>query len=136
MVDRMKASSPSSSCLLFSPLDQGERVRGRVRTVPILKDIVRIQREVAAEKGCGFWSTYEAMGGEGAMGRWRKSKLASGDLRHATRAGYQIIGNLAYKAFLKSFSDYWTRTKGTGPAPGEALQNEAGPAEGADSGGE
>jgi len=118
MVDRMKASSPQSSCLLFSPLDQGERVRGRVRTVPILLDIVDIQRRVAKEKGCGFWSTFDAMGGEGSMGRWRKSKLASGDLRHATRAGYQVIGNLAYQAFLKSFSDYWARTYGDGsPVP-------------------
>ena len=109
LLERMRSVAPRSSCLVFSPLDQGERKRGRIQTVPILREIVSIQRRVAPEFGCAFWSTFDAMGGEGAMGRWRKSKLASGDLRHATRSGYRLIGNLAYKALLTGLGEDWSR---------------------------
>lgn len=103
---KMKKAVPNADCLMLSPLDQGERKRGKIVTVQALKDIVEIQKSMATQEGCAFWNTYEAMGGEGAMGRWRKSGLASGDLRHASRKGYQLIGNLAYKALLKGFREH------------------------------
>ena len=48
------------------------------------------------------------MGGENAMRRWYKARprLAMGDFRHATPAGYEIIGNMFYKALLAGFADY------------------------------
>ncbi len=70
--------------------------------------IVEAQRRAAAAEGCAFFDTYTAMGGEGAMRRWFRSdpRLAFGDYRHATPAGYTVIGNMLYKALLKGFADF------------------------------
>ena len=44
------------------------------------------------------------------MGRWYNAKLALvGDYRHATPAGYEVVGNMLYKAMLRSF-DYLKRS--------------------------
>jgi hypothetical protein len=42
------------------------------------------------------------------MERWFRSRprLAFGDFRHATPAGYRVLGNMFYKALLEGFSDY------------------------------
>jgi len=92
----------------MAPLDQGTKVRGRVVTISNVPMMVSVQEEVAAEEGCAFFNTFEAMGGEGAMGRWYRSKpkLASSDLRHATPRGYRAIGNLFYKALMSGFDGY------------------------------
>ncbi len=112
VVRHVRAGKPNASCLLMAPLDQGEvGPRGRVRTIPILHGIVEVQRRVAAAQGCAFFDTFQAMGGEGAMGRWYRStpRLGWGDFRHASPAGYEVIGNLFYKALLKGFHDYLSR---------------------------
>lgn len=105
----MRAGKPEMSCLLFAPLDQAERTpRGRIITLSLLPAIVLTQREVAWSEGCGFFDTWTAMGGEGAMERWfeARPRLVSSDLRHATPAGYAILGNAFYKALLEGFANY------------------------------
>ena len=46
------------------------------------------------------------------MARWYKSRprLGWGDYRHATPAGYEVIGNMIYKALLASFSEWLARS--------------------------
>ncbi|GMV42620.1 MAG: hypothetical protein AMXMBFR64_43360 [Myxococcales bacterium] len=112
VIRTMRAGKPEASCLIMAPLDQGERdERGNVRTIPIVPKIVEAQRRIAAQEGCAFFDTFEAMGGRGAMLRWFRSKprLGWGDFVHATPAGYEVIGNMLYKALLKGFADYIER---------------------------
>jgi len=108
VIRRMRASRPDMACIIFAPLDQGARDnRGRVRTMETIPVIVEAQRNAARAEGCAFFNTYEAMGGEGAMGAWVRARprLAMSDYRHATPEGYEVIGNLFYKALLKAFAD-------------------------------
>jgi len=123
VVRAIRAGRPEASCLLLAPLDQGEVApRGGVRTMPTIPKIVESQRVVAAAEGCAFFDTWTAMGGNGAMGRWYKSRprLGWGDYRHASPAGYEVIGNLFYKALLKGFSDWLARPAASAPAPASA----------------
>jgi lysophospholipase L1-like esterase len=109
VIHLMRAGKPEMSCLLFAPLDQAERTpRGRIITLSLLPAIVLTQREVAISEGCAFFDTWTAMGGEGAMERWYEARprLVSSDLRHATPAGYAILGTAYYKAMLESFANY------------------------------
>jgi len=118
VVRLVRAGRPEAACMLMAPLDQGEKgPRGRVRTIPVIHRIVDVQREVAAAEGCGFFNTFEAMGGNGSMGRWHRARprLGWGDFRHATPAGYEVIGNMFYKALLKGFSDYLDRKRAPSP---------------------
>jgi lysophospholipase L1-like esterase len=108
----VRRARPEASCLLLAPLDQAERdERGRIRTMETVPRIVAAMRNAAESEGCAFFDTWSAMGGEGAMERWFRShpRLAFGDFRHATPAGYRVIGNLFYKALLKGFAEYLSR---------------------------
>jgi lysophospholipase L1-like esterase len=108
VVRHMRGSS-KRPCMLFAPLDQGERdKRGKVVTVEVLPSIIEAQRRVAKQEGCAFFDTYAAMGGEGAMARWLKvrPRLATSDMRHATPKGYDVIGTLYYKALLHAFAGH------------------------------
>ena len=51
---------------------------------------------------------WSCRGGEGSVGRWyhARPRLFSPDFRHATPAGYAIIGNMYYQALLKAFADH------------------------------
>ena len=103
-------------CLVFSPLDQARRERGRIRTLDTIPSIIAAQRRAAFDSGCAFYDTWQAMGGKNAMRRWYKARprLAMGDFRHATPAGYEIIGNMFYKALLAGFAAYLSDGASTG----------------------
>ena len=112
VIKLMRSGKPGMSCLLFGPLDQGERnVRGDVVTLRAMPGIVDVQRRVAHEQGCGFFDAYKGMGGQGSVGRWYRARprLFSPDFRHATPAGYALIGDMYYRALLKGFADYLSR---------------------------
>jgi lysophospholipase L1-like esterase len=112
VIKLMRSGKPGMSCLLFGPLDQGERnVRGDVVTLRSLPGIVDVQRRIAHEQGCAFFDTYKGMGGQGSVGRWYRARprLFSPDFRHATPAGYALIGDMYYRALLKGFAEYLSR---------------------------
>jgi len=123
VLERMRQGRNDLGCLVFSPLDQARRERGRIRTLPTLPLIIEAQRRAAFDAGCAFYDTWQAMGGENAMRRWYKARprLAMGDFRHATPAGYEIIGNMFYEAILAGFADYLAgdspRDSGSSGAP-------------------
>ncbi len=119
---RMRQGREDLACLVFAPLDQARRTRGRIRTLPTIPLIVAAQRRAAVDSACAFYDTWQAMGGEDAMRRWYKARprLAMGDFRHATPAGYEIIGNMFYKAILAGFADYLSREPSTAPASPDA----------------
>ena len=106
MVKRFRTSRPEAACLVMSPLDHGERYRGRVRTVPRLISMMEVQREVALAEGCAWYSVFDAMGGDGAMGRWFKAtpKLGWGDLAHVTAQGARVIGTYFFQALMEGFA--------------------------------
>jgi lysophospholipase L1-like esterase len=115
-LQRLRAGAQAASCLMMTPVDHGERKRGRIRTVPRLLRMIPIQERLAKEMGCGFLNTFEAMGGEGAIGRWYydvRPRLAWADFAHLTPAGDQVLGAMIYKAIMKGFSDWLQR--GTTP---------------------
>lgn len=105
LVDKVKAAAPKASVLIVAPLDRAEKNEstGALHTKPIIKKLVECQKKVAGEAGVGFWNTYEAMGGEGAMANWVKKGLAGSDLTHPSPQGGEIIGDLLYKALLAGF---------------------------------
>ncbi len=109
VIRRMRAGREAMACLVFAPLDQARRnERGDVETIPSIPVIVEAQRAAARREGCAFYDTFGAMGGEGAMRAWSRARprLALSDYRHATPAGYEVIGNMFYKALLEAFADH------------------------------
>ena len=93
-IRRVRAALPEASILVMSPMDRGYRTGpDEIQTMPNIPVIVAIQRRVARETGCGFFDTFDAMGGEGTMSRWYNAtpRLVAGDFIHPTPQGGRLI---------------------------------------------
>ena len=114
VVRRIHAGAPGGACIVMTPQDHGEKDRGRIVTVPLLKKLIPIQRRVAERAGCAFFDLWSAMGGDGTMGRWYSSnpRLAWGDFTHLTPAGDRVLGAIVYKAIMKGFADWLAQNPG------------------------
>jgi lysophospholipase L1-like esterase len=114
-IARVRQAAPEASILLMSPMDRGERGAGNsIDTMQTIPKIVDIQERVAADTGCAFFNTFEAMGGEGTMQRWydAKPRLVGGDLIHPTPAGAKIVAT----AFVEQLEDGYLRYQKRGKA--------------------
>jgi lysophospholipase L1-like esterase len=112
VVRRLQAALPGVSVLLMSPMDRGERkAGGEIETIPMLPRLVSIEARVANETGAAFFNTYEAMGGEGTMGRWYSAepRLVGADFIHPMPAGAKIVGELLFNALRDGYSQYKLR---------------------------
>lgn len=118
-LDRLRAGAPESSCLVVTPLDQGTRVGGKVKSKPNLVPMIAAQRAVAAQYGCAFWDARAAMGGEGAIARWlaMKPPLAWTDLLHLSGEGQDIIGQLFADALIAEYEDWKAKGGTSRPLP-------------------
>ena len=90
-------------------MDRGERdPNGKIITAPTLPRLVEIQQRVAAETGCAFFNTFQAMGGEGTMARWYESqpRLVSADFMHPLPAGARKVGVLLDQSLETAYRRY------------------------------
>jgi lysophospholipase L1-like esterase len=112
VVRRIHAALPETSILLMSPMDRGERTTGgEIDTVPVLPRLVNIESRVAHDTGAAFFNTYQAMGGQGTMGRWytAEPRLVGADFIHPMPAGAKIVGELLYNALRDGYNQYKLR---------------------------
>jgi lysophospholipase L1-like esterase len=105
LMDELREAAPTASLVVVSPLDRAEQKDGRMTTKRVILDLVSIQRRVALSHGAAFWSTFDAMGGEGSMGRWVKAQpqLGGGDLTHPTPLGAEVIGAMLSDALVNAY---------------------------------
>jgi lysophospholipase L1-like esterase len=110
LIDELREVAGGVSLLLVAPLDRAELKDGKLPTKQVILDLVAIQRRVAFAHAAAFWNTFEAMGGEGAMGRWVKARpqLGGEDLTHPTPLGAEVIGDMLSDAIEGAF-DRWSR---------------------------
>lgn len=109
-IRRVRAALPESSILVMSPMDRGHRAPGgAIETMPTIPRIVALQKRVAQETGCGFFDTFDAMGGTGTMARWYNDqpRLVSADFIHPYPAGGKKIATI----FTKEIGDGLNRYK-------------------------
>jgi len=109
VIARVKTALPGTPVLIMSPMDRGERHSdGTIGTIATLPKLVAIQRQAAAETGCAFFNTFEAMGGEGTMGRWyaMQPRLVSADFMHPLPQGARKVGVLLDDALVAGYEQY------------------------------
>jgi lysophospholipase L1-like esterase len=127
LIRRIKSAVPDASVLIMSPMDKGERnANHEIVTVASIPRLVAIQRQVAAETGCAFFNTFQAMGGEGTMARWweNQPRLVSADFTHTLPAGAKKVGVLLYQGLDDSYEQFKSKQRER-----LAQQAPAGPAE-------
>jgi lysophospholipase L1-like esterase len=118
-IARTRAALPEASILVMSPMDRGAKDGDAIATMPAIPKLVEIQKRVAAEMGCGFFDTYDAMGGDGTMAKWytRQPRMVAADLIHPSPQGARIVAQLltgqllvGYERFLQRHAQAPVRT--------------------------
>jgi lysophospholipase L1-like esterase len=108
LIDELRDIAGGASVLVVAPLDRAARADGKLATKRVILDLVAIQKRIALSCNVAFWNTFEAMGGEGSMARWARTRPALGgeDLTHPTPLGAEVIGTLLSDAIVEAF-DRW-----------------------------
>ena len=107
-IGRVRTALPDTSILIMSPMDRGERSGDTITTMRAIPEIVAIQQRVAEQTGCGFFNTYQAMGGNGTMARWydHHPAMVSADLIHPSPQGARIVAQLLTGQILIGYERY------------------------------
>ena len=103
LLRRLQRATPSASCLLLGPPDQARHRQGRGWVTPGRLAVVEaIQRRLALQQGCAFWSQRAAMGGPGSIIDWarRDPPLAQQDHLHLTARGYRLMADRLHGALM------------------------------------
>lgn len=101
LLDLLKRTLPKAECLVWSPMDAGDKEGKTIKSKAFLKEIRDMQQQVAKAKGCAFWDLYTSMGGEGSIAKWVDAKVMNADLVHPREKAADLLGRL----FLESFLD-------------------------------
>ncbi|WP_245678373.1 GDSL-type esterase/lipase family protein [Chondromyces crocatus] len=87
LLTRIRRVTSEVDCLALAPTDRHD-TQDRTHLV---RDAIR---DAAKANGCGFWDTYEIMGGKGSISAWGRETpaRAAKDGVHLTRRGYLDLG--------------------------------------------
>jgi lysophospholipase L1-like esterase len=111
-IARVRAALPEASILVMSPMDRGTKAGGdSIVTMPAIPRLVSIQQRVAGELGCGFFDTYDAMGGNGTMAKWYdgQPRMVAADLIHPSPQGARIVAKSLTGQLLIGYERYLQR---------------------------
>jgi len=61
---------------------------------------------LAEKYKAGVWDKFSIMGGLGSMAKWEKASLAKKDKVHFNLSGYNLLGDLFYKALIQAYQDH------------------------------
>jgi lysophospholipase L1-like esterase len=101
LLDVLKRTLPDTACLIWSPMDAGEKDGKKVISKDLLQDVRDMQKALAKSRGCAFFDIYASMGGRGSIERWVKAKVMNDDLVHPREKAAELLGEL----FLESFQE-------------------------------
>lgn len=105
VVSRVRSARPTASCLLIGPTDHPQRVaHERYRERRRTDQIVRAQRRIAVEAGCGFMDLVELTGGPMSMMKLVDARLGARDHTHFTRRGYEALGEAISAALVDGYA--------------------------------
>src|ERR1019366_7322526 len=111
-IRRLHTALPETSVLIMSPMDRGYKTgpvsRATRRWSATMRGMVGI---VSISPGCGFFDTFQAMGGEGTMARWytAQPRLVSADFIHPYPAGGKIIAVTFTREIISGLNRYSLR---------------------------
>lgn len=107
LITRFRAINPNVAFIFETNNDMYRKVKKRRYVQHPNGEIVRKAFFTLAEKhNAGVWDKFSIMGGLGSMAKWEKADLAKGDKVHFKLAGYNLLGDMFYKAFINAYMDH------------------------------
>jgi len=104
-----RKAMPQAAILVIGPSDRAIKIQGRMQTDPSVPILTEALRRAAEATDVGFFSFYEAMGGDGSMVEWveeRRPRLANLDYTHFNFAGARQAALLLLEYLLEGYDDY------------------------------
>ena len=103
LIQKIKSINPNTAILLTTNNDSYYmRKYPNKRALEVREKMLQL----AQNKDLALWDMFQVMGGLNSIKDWQKNKLAKNDLIHLTYDGYNLIGDLLFEAFMKSFINY------------------------------
>jgi lysophospholipase L1-like esterase len=113
----LRAGAPQAACMVVGPLAHGSKVKGKLVTDPRLGIIYEAQRKVAAQAGCQFFDSLEAMGGAQAVLRYKQLGGLGADLAHLNAKGHKAVGDAMAEWLLGQYAAWKTAQVAVTPPP-------------------
>lgn len=107
LITRIRKVSPNTA-IIFETNNDSFRMTKRKRYVQHPNgEVARKSFFILADKyKAGVWDKFSIMGGLGSMAKWEKANLAKKDKVHFKLAGYNLLGDLFYKAIIQAYQDH------------------------------
>ncbi|PHM36730.1 SGNH/GDSL hydrolase family protein [Xenorhabdus innexi] len=102
-IQKIRSGIPEAVILLIGPNDslKNKNAAGCEEQQPaLLKEVIRIQQEVARKQHTLFWNWQEFMGGTCSIRSWELQGLARSDYIHLSAAGYERSAEGFYEQFI------------------------------------
>ncbi|WP_298770162.1 GDSL-type esterase/lipase family protein [uncultured Fibrobacter sp.] len=107
LIARIKNVNPNVAIIFETNNDMYRKVKKKRYVQHPNGDIARKAFFSLADKHkAGVWDKFSIMGGLGSMAKWEKADLAKADKVHFKLAGYNLLGDLFYKAIINSYQEH------------------------------
>ena len=103
MVQKIKNLNPEACILIATPADDYFRKKYKN---PYLETVQRALVQSAEQENVACWDMYGISGGFGSCAEWRKAAMLQRDGVHYNKQGYELQGNLLYKALIDSYQKH------------------------------
>ena len=117
LIKRIRKVSPKTAFIFETNNDSYRKVRKRKYVQHPNGEVARKSFFMLADKHkAGIWDKFSIMGGLGSMAKWEKADLAKKDKVHFKTAGYQLLGDMFYKALIQAYFDHIASLPAESPA--------------------
>ena len=107
LIKRIRKVSPKTAFIFETNNDSYRKVRKKKYVQHPNGEVARKAFFMLADKHkAGIWDKFSIMGGLGSMAKWEKADLAKKDKVHFKTAGYQLLGDMFYKALMQAYFDH------------------------------
>lgn len=107
LIARIKKVNPNVAIIFETNNDMYRKVKKKKYVQHPNGDVARKAFFALADKyKAGVWDKFGIMGGLGSMAKWEKADLAKADKVHFKLSGYNLLGDLFYKAIINSYQEH------------------------------
>ncbi len=126
LIKRIRKVSPKTAFIFETNNDSYRKIRKKKYVQHPNGEIARKAFFMLADKHkAGVWDKFSIMGGLGSMAKWEKADLAKKDKVHFKTAGYQLLGDMFYKALMQAYFDHIANLPAEAPVVAQAKPVEA-----------
>jgi lysophospholipase L1-like esterase len=121
LIKRIRKVSPKTAFIFETNNDSYRKVRKKKYVQHPNGEVARKAFFMLADKHkAGVWDKFSIMGGLGSMAKWENADLAKKDKVHFKTAGYQLLGDMFYKALMQAYFDHIASLPAEAPVVAQA----------------